>query len=997
MKRIINFFICCLLFINIISINNYVYAEEPNYLTIKVGNNTVVYSYDGLSDVSILQGEPIVGLNVEGQIDEGREATFVITPTTDLVLNDFSLNTSGSISFVLEHNLTINGTIKESSDVSDCLSIFYVRKSLEVIGDHTFTINYDIDKSLFDTEDHTTKYQLCCIYSSFFSFVGNDSNGPIININDNTDKDIVKYITEGNAGVPLFALHTGNYKSPYIKNATLNIKSYLFGIGSQKGLRVNGSTINLLRKGYEEDEDDIPKYIGIYCETFGLSMYKDSKISIQEDDNCGKCLEEVYGIASSNPSSIEFERCKLNIDLSKSNGQTFKIEYEPDTEETNSIRFNDTYANIKGYLDIPKLTLGFEGDNCSVYFTSKTTPINTTPDTGSMIDINNKKSTPNVAFETTDSNYRWAQGFDHYYGMDDDVVASEEVKGFKTDSLFDGSKAESYRWVARRSNFHVKYIEGFGAEFDVDSFKLIPNPGEPEGHEEDFLGWFYVDNFNDEVRFDYQDYVRCNMDLYPKWKEKSIDSFEIKNFEYLYLSMDASFEIDTDNYHCDNENKYAFKNGECLYYGDFSGIYDNKTEQYVEPDMIAFESDTYVYKYKIDVIDTKQKFDDNAIVKVNGSIYPKLSENKVIERESTGNFDDSYNGYLILDDGASILFQFVTAVPEPYYVDTLEIEHDGFDFETYSIDISLPDTHRSFNDIVYIMLIKDGEIKYLIVSADGMRMITDHNGDEVEFEEISPDDVDSAVVSFALEPTAFGPLFDESSKILVNDVLIKQTTDESIFVGMEGGITENITKDVEACMINEDSEEELLVQLYFSRDEESIELTKVPLTLPTKNSEGNLPYYTDGEGNYFEDPKGERQISNIDEFKIAKISKEVSVGTYVNKNITLLDNKTINRPVTNNNYLFKSEANYDDFVCVIVNDKVLSSGFDVAEGSTLVRFNDEFIKNTLKEGKNNIYIVSKNETAYGEFTVKTNETQKPEEHHSSSGGSNYSIPKTGIK
>ena len=70
------------------------------------------------------------------------------------------------------------------------------------------------------------------------------------------------------------------------------------------------------------------------------------------------------------------------------------------------------------------------------------------------------------------------------------------------------------------------------------------------------------------------------------------------------------------------------------------------------------------------------------------------------------------------------------------------------------------------------------------------------------------------------------------------------------------------------------------------------------------------------------------------------------------------------------NVSFRSEANYDDFVCVKVNGEILdSSNYVVTEGSTVVTLKKEYVQ-TLRNGVYSLEIVSESGSAKTDFTIK---------------------------
>lgn len=823
MKKIVKLIICCLLFVNIFGINNVVYADKSPSIEIRIGDKVTYYVSDRtqVGTMQPTEGSAIEGLNVGYDINEG-DGFFVLTPTKDLDLNNFFLNANYNVRFVLDNDITITSEIEypeETVSFHVMPGVIYINGILEVYGNHSLTINYSVDEKVYD--DLPFETALTAIYADNFVFLGTDTAKPTININECTDEEIVKDRSPMIIGAPIFCLDNNlRYKSPLIKNATVNIQSYAYGIVSQTFIRTDNAVINLLRLGYRASE---PSYTGIYCEGFCGNTLANTKLTIKEDENCGtSSAEKSYGLFADVSSDVNFENCKLDIDLSTSNGLALGV-----GSDSNPcvFKFLNTYADVKGYVSIPYGAILITG-NSNTYFSSNIFTLETER-TGSAIQIADEDGHfPTVLFETTNEDCLWSKGFVQFYGFDN-ALGATECYNWTEMGYFNEAYSDEYKLVTIRKNCTVTY-EGLDiAPLQTASFMKIPQPNEPSGHEDqDFQGWYYVDRFGDEVRFDFDDYVRCDMNLYPKWAEKGIDSFELNNASFDFINFNLDYDGNYDSYYYNLVERYGFKDGECTYYSSLADsyiVYNNQTGQMVDNELdVAFGSDTFVYEFNISLQDTSRVFNDDTVVKVNGKVLPKLTKKNVIDKDSLGSFDESNEGYYISPDGTSITLQLVSAVPEAYYVDTLKIEHDGFDFKTYNIDLRLPEKFELFNGNKLITLVKDGDPTYFIVIMDGMKEIMDINGKTLKsIDEINPDKVDSAVVLFNVEPKSFGPLFNDSSKVIVNNDTIKHTNDESMFVGMEGGFEGKITKDVEVCMVNEDGIDELIVQLYFSTDSPS--------------------------------------------------------------------------------------------------------------------------------------------------------------------------------
>ena len=162
---------------------------------------------------------------------------------------------------------------------------------------------------------------------------------------------------------------------------------------------------------------------------------------------------------------------------------------------------------------------------------------------------------------------------------------------------------------------------------------------------------------------------------------------------------------------------------------------------------------------------------------------------------------------------------------------------------------------------------------------------------------------------------------------------------------------------------------------------------------PTKDKDGYYPYYEDEDGNYFEDPEGTREIADLEVWKESHVVLSINDANNKYGKVTISPDQIIVKPVSSNNYSFTSNAEFDKFTYVLVDEKPVSRmSYSLSKGSTIIQFNDNYI-NSLSEGIHTIHIVSDDGHGYNTFTVKK------KSGGGNGGGSNsgYSIPKTGIR
>lgn len=168
---------------------------------------------------------------------------------------------------------------------------------------------------------------------------------------------------------------------------------------------------------------------------------------------------------------------------------------------------------------------------------------------------------------------------------------------------------------------------------------------------------------------------------------------------------------------------------------------------------------------------------------------------------------------------------------------------------------------------------------------------------------------------------------------------------------------------------------------YGEIDSTNHHLEKVPAKAATVTETGNIEYWQCQDcGDLFSDPDGKNKIE-LEDTVTEKLPPEIIEGK--GQSVTAGEKKELT---------FKSNAAFDDFICVEVDGKTLDEkNYTAKEGSTVVTLDADYVS-TLSTGEHTIGIVSESGTASTTFAVdaKADSTDSPQAETS-----NTNSPQTG--